>query len=120
MGLHYLGTKSAMGVLHNSLEQQLLEAPRFHPNTREAVINRLIGWINGDFDFDAFILWLHVAAGAGKSAIAHTLAEICKQHGWLLVTFSLEDSGRTQQCRAICRHNNLPNCSCDSHLALAC
>jgi len=33
------------------------------------------------------ILWLYGAAGAGKSAIAHTLAEICEQYGFLLATF---------------------------------
>jgi len=36
---------------------------------------------------DALILWLYGAAGAGKSAIAHSLAEICEKHGWLLATF---------------------------------
>jgi len=33
------------------------------------------------------ILWLYGAAGAGKSAIAHSLAEICEKHRWLLATF---------------------------------
>ena len=36
---------------------------------------------------DALILWLYGAAGAGKSAIAHSFAEICEKHGWLLATF---------------------------------
>jgi len=76
-----------MGATYNSLERQGLDAPKCHPNTRVAVINRLIGWIKGEIDFDALILWLHGAAGAGKSAIAHTLAEICEQYGGLLATF---------------------------------
>jgi len=33
------------------------------------------------------ILWLYGAAGAGKSAIAHTLAEICETCGWLVASF---------------------------------
>ena len=33
------------------------------------------------------ILWLYGAAGAGKSAIAHSLAEICEKQGCLLATF---------------------------------
>jgi len=33
------------------------------------------------------ILWLYGAAGAGKSAIAHTLAEICENCGWLVASF---------------------------------
>ena len=38
-------------------------------------------------EFDALILWLYGAAGAGKSAIAHSIAEICEERGWLLATF---------------------------------
>jgi len=33
------------------------------------------------------ILWLYGAAGAGKSAIAHTVAEICETCGWLVASF---------------------------------
>ena len=76
-----------MGATYNSLERQELDAPKCHPNTRVAVINRLIGWIKGEIDFNALILWLYGAAGAGKSAIAHTLAEICEEYGCLLATF---------------------------------
>jgi len=47
----------------------------------------LIGWIKGEIDFDTLILWLYGAAGAGKSAIAHTLAELCDKDGLLLATF---------------------------------
>jgi len=36
---------------------------------------------------DPLILWLYGAAGAGKSAIAHSLDEICENHGWHLATF---------------------------------
>jgi len=32
-------------------------------------------------------MWLYGAAGAGKSAIAHTLAEICENCGWLVASF---------------------------------
>jgi len=85
--IHHLGNLSAMGALHNSLERQKLDAPKCHPNTRIAVINNLLRWIRGDIDLDALILWLYGAAGAGKSAIAHTLAEKCEERGWLLATF---------------------------------
>jgi len=76
-----------MGATYNSLERQRLDAPKCHPNTRVAVINRLISWIRGEIDFGALILWLYGAAGAGKSAIAHTLAEMCEKYGCLLATF---------------------------------
>jgi len=32
-------------------------------------------------------MWLYGAAGAGKSAIAHTVAEICETCGWLMASF---------------------------------
>ena len=76
-----------MGATYNSLERQQLDVPKCHPNTRIAVITRLIGWIRGEVDPDALILWLYGAAGAGKSAIAHSLAEICERFGCLLATF---------------------------------
>jgi len=86
-GLIFLVEKSATGAVYNSLERQQLDAPKCHPNTRVAVINRIIDWLLGKTDFDALILWLYGAAGAGKSAIAHSLAEICEKHGRLLATF---------------------------------
>jgi len=76
-----------MGAVYNSLERQKLDAPKCHPNTRVAVIQRIIDWIIGDIAFSALILWLYGAAGAGKSAIAHTLAERCAREGWLLAAF---------------------------------
>jgi len=76
-----------MGALYNSFERDVLDAPKCHPHTRVAVINRLIDWLNGKVDDEALIMWLYGAAGAGKSAIAHTLAEICDKNGWLLATF---------------------------------
>ena len=76
-----------MGATYNSLERQQLDVPKCHPNTRIAVITRLISWIRGEVEPDALILWLYGAAGAGKSAIAHSLAEICERFGCLLATF---------------------------------
>ena len=38
-------------------------------------------------DSDAFIMWLYGAAGAGKSAIAQTIAELCDEHKLLLASF---------------------------------
>ena len=76
-----------MGATYNSLERQQLDAPRCHPNTRVAVMKRLLSWIMSEIDVDALMLWLYGAAGAGKSAIGHTLAEICETDGLLLATF---------------------------------
>jgi len=38
-------------------------------------------------DTDSFILWLWGAAGAGKSAIAQTIAELCQEQKLLLASF---------------------------------
>jgi len=86
-GFHSLGENSAMGATYNSLERQRLDAPKCHPNTRVAVMNKLISWIKGETHSAALIMWLYGAAGAGKSAIAHTLAETCEKDGLLLATF---------------------------------
>jgi len=85
--LDHLGDRSAMGALYNSFERDLLDAPKCHPHTRVAVINKLIDWLTGKIHKGALIMWLYGAAGAGKSAIAHTLAEICDENRWLLATF---------------------------------
>ena len=76
-----------MGAAHNSLERQRLDAPKCHPNTRVAIIKRLLSWIKGEIDLDALILWLYGAARAGKSAIAQALAEICEKDRFLLAIF---------------------------------
>jgi len=64
-----------------------MDAPKCHPNTRKAVIKKIVDWIRGIIDSEALIMWLYGAAGAGKSAIAHTLAEICETCGWLVASF---------------------------------
>ena len=76
-----------MGAHYNSFERDVLDAPKCHPHTRVAVINRLIDWLTRKIDNEALIMWLYGAAGAGKSAIAHAIAEICDKSGWLLATF---------------------------------
>jgi len=44
-------------------------------------------WILGHEDREALIMWLLGPAGAGKSAIAQTLAELCQSLNILLATF---------------------------------
>jgi len=54
-------------------------------------------------DTDAFIMWLYGAAGAGKSAIAQTIAELCEEHKLLLASFFFfrADSLRSDSKRLI-------------------
>jgi len=35
------------------------DPPKCHPNTRVAVINKIIDWATGMIDTDAFMLWLY-------------------------------------------------------------
>ena len=44
-------------------------------------------WVSKKIDTDTFIMWLYGAAGAGKSAIAQTIAELCEEQKLLLESF---------------------------------
>ena len=46
-----------------------------------------MNWIVGQVGWDEFIMWLYGPAGAGKSAIAQTIAEICHARHLLLASF---------------------------------
>ena len=60
-------------ALHNSLEQS--NPPRCHPNTRTAVLKDILSWAEDDTSETQF-LWLHGPAGAGKTAIGHSVVEM--------------------------------------------
>jgi len=61
-----------------------------------SVLEKVGDWVNLVIDVTAFIMWLYGAAGAGKSAIARTMAEILHSRQQLLATFffSRQDSSR--------------------------
>jgi len=73
-----------------------LDIPRCHENTRVAVLEKIGDWVNLVIEITAFIMWLYGAAGAGKSAIARTMAEKLHSRQQLLATFffSRADSSR--------------------------
>ncbi|KDR67314.1 hypothetical protein GALMADRAFT_28609, partial [Galerina marginata CBS 339.88] len=73
------------GAFHNSGDR--FDPPKCYPNTRVAVLKKVMDWIIGNFGWDEYIMWLYGPAGAGKSAIAQTIAEMCHQHGILLASF---------------------------------
>ncbi|KAJ3509566.1 hypothetical protein NLJ89_g5154 [Agrocybe chaxingu] len=84
-GFKFLKEAVASSAFYDSGER--FDPPKCHPNTRVAVIERITDWIAGKIDTDTLILWLYGPAGAGKSAIAQTIAELCHEHGLLLATF---------------------------------
>ncbi|KAF8958891.1 hypothetical protein BDZ97DRAFT_1434275 [Flammula alnicola] len=85
---------TAPGAFHNSSER--FDPPRCHPRTRVAVLERIMNWILGKEDLDALILWLYGPAGAGKSAIAQSIAELCDAANILLATFFFSRSDHTR------------------------
>jgi pantothenate kinase-related protein Tda10 len=77
----------APGAFHNSDERY--DPPKCYPHTRRAVLKKIIDWVK-DVDKVVLILWLYGPAGAGKSAIAQTIAELLEEAGLLAgASFSL-------------------------------
>jgi len=73
------------GAFHNSLERS--DPPKCHKRTRKAILNKIMDWVRKKIDTDTFIMWLYGAAGAAKSAITQTIAELCEEHKLLLASF---------------------------------
>ena len=74
----------APGAFHNSEERY--DPPKCHPHTWTAVLKKIMDWVK-DPNKVALFLWLYGPAGAGKSAIAQTIAELLEEAGLLAATF---------------------------------
>ncbi|KAF9069342.1 hypothetical protein BDP27DRAFT_731252 [Rhodocollybia butyracea] len=65
--------------------------PQCHPGTRKDILKELKDWVKLDkqqvFLNDSSIRWLYGPAGAGKLAIAQTVAETCAKDGILAGSF---------------------------------
>ena len=63
-----------------------------------AVIEEIMAWVNNS-DRQTRVLWMNGAAGAGKTAIAHTIADMCYKAGILAASFfcSRSVSGRNEK-----------------------
>ncbi|KDR67130.1 hypothetical protein GALMADRAFT_22031, partial [Galerina marginata CBS 339.88] len=74
-------------AFHNSSD--VYDPPKCHPNTRVAVLDKIMNWIRGlDSETrDALIMWLNGPAGCGKSAIARSIAELCYEEGILVASY---------------------------------
>src|SRR6188768_3660976 len=83
-GLSLLRANTAPGAFHNSAER--CDQPKCHPHTRVAVINEIMT-LAGDEEKKAFFTWLYGPAGAGKTAIADSIAELCHDEGRLAAAF---------------------------------
>jgi len=73
-----------MGAAYNSQERD--PAPRCLPGTRKEILEQIEKWVKPGSKGKS-ILWLHGPAGAGKSAIAQTIAEKCAGRDQLAASF---------------------------------
>lgn len=67
------------------------------PNTREAIIDEIIDWVNKPVHdtLGAQIFWLTGVAGSGKSAIAHTVAQRFQAINRLGASFCFDAASQT-------------------------
>ncbi|KAF8198448.1 hypothetical protein BJ912DRAFT_899130, partial [Pholiota molesta] len=85
-GFKLLEKRVATSAFHNSAQH--IDPPRCHPNTRVAIQKQIYDWILTDLLIrQAWIMWMHGAAGAGKSVIMRSIAELCEQAQIPLATF---------------------------------
>ncbi|KIL67193.1 hypothetical protein M378DRAFT_159579 [Amanita muscaria Koide BX008] len=77
-GLEKLEKSVSFAALHDSAEQD--PDRRCHPGTRITVLKQLRDWFDNQNPTDR-ISWLYGPAGAGKSAIAQTIADEYKKRG---------------------------------------
>ncbi|KJA19434.1 hypothetical protein HYPSUDRAFT_98245, partial [Hypholoma sublateritium FD-334 SS-4] len=63
------------------------DAPKCHPDTRTAVLCDIREWIAQAASQTERTLWLHGAAGAGKSAIARSIVQHCLDAGIPIARF---------------------------------
>lgn len=70
----------APGALHTSGERH--DPPRCHPNTRKNILHKIMDWARDPQNLRLF-MWIYGPAGAGKSAIMQTIAELCQEKGIL-------------------------------------
>ena len=75
---------SAMAAVLDSSER--IDPARCHPDTRLAVTKKIMDWIEDSSPAPSMVR-MYGPAGAGKSALAQTISELCKKKGWLAASF---------------------------------
>ncbi|KJA20301.1 hypothetical protein HYPSUDRAFT_203812 [Hypholoma sublateritium FD-334 SS-4] len=67
--------------------QQGGDAPKCHPNTRTVILKAMMDWVLVATMGLQWILWINGAAGAGKSAIARSLVDLCVKQQIVIARF---------------------------------
>jgi len=75
----------AFNASYNSREREAEHASTCLEGTREDVISKIAGWVEGNNDRP--ICWLQGPAGSGKSTVAHTIAKQCDDDQKLAFSF---------------------------------
>ncbi|KIK71540.1 hypothetical protein GYMLUDRAFT_211865, partial [Collybiopsis luxurians FD-317 M1] len=84
-GLLELFRHSSSSALFNA--EARFPPPKCHPGTRESILEDLENWVHLDPSRSNPVRWLYGPAGAGKSAIAQTLAETLMRDNNLAASF---------------------------------
>ncbi|KAJ3520070.1 hypothetical protein NMY22_g12913 [Coprinellus aureogranulatus] len=94
--LEFLMKYTAIGALHNSDER--CDAPKCHAETRVAVQQEIASWIKHGGPRN--VMWMSGPAGTGKTAIAGSVAETCKEMGLLVASFFFSSFSRSRDRRS--------------------
>ncbi|KAH9478521.1 hypothetical protein JR316_0008976 [Psilocybe cubensis] len=94
--IELLQDATSSNAFHNAGERR--DPPRCHRNTRVAILEKILLWIRKctPLNQERVVLWIYGPAGAGKSAIAQTIADFCFYHKLLLAGFFFARSDPTR------------------------
>ncbi|CAA7262433.1 unnamed protein product [Cyclocybe aegerita] len=92
--MNLLEERCCIGAQVDSNER--FDPPRCDLDTRVKITQDIMDWIKGD-DEEASIMVLHGSAGAGKSALEQTIAQLCQQEGRLASSFFLSRTAANPQ-----------------------
>ena len=81
-------------ALHDSLERP--NPPKCHPDTRTAVLKDILSWVEDEAS-ETQVLWLHGPAGAGKTAISYSVAEMSQDQFAAGFFFSRTAAGKNHE-----------------------
>ncbi|KAF8961761.1 hypothetical protein BDZ97DRAFT_2028593 [Flammula alnicola] len=90
-GIQYLVQAIATSAIHDSDERY--DPPKCHPETRKTILEDIMAWIRNP-SRSKRVLRLHGPAGAGKSAISQTIADLCQEFGLLAASFFFSRTSR--------------------------
>ncbi|KAF8966747.1 hypothetical protein BDZ97DRAFT_2073922 [Flammula alnicola] len=83
-GLDLLLKRSTLAARLDSKERN--DPARCHPNTRAAVIREVMDWIRSE-DPSPSMMWMRGPAGAGKTALAQSIGELCQKEEERVASF---------------------------------